>query len=74
MSRDVIFVREAQLTLPEFAFAVSTRAMLGAGIAFLFADRLTAEQRKAIGATLTAIGVLTTIPILWAALSRCERA
>jgi hypothetical protein len=40
--------------------------MLGAGIALLLADRLTAEQRKAVGATLIAVGLLTTIPTVWA--------
>jgi hypothetical protein len=66
-------VTETHLTLPEFALTVSTRAMLGAGIALLIADRLTTEQRKAIGATLTAVGLLTTIPIAWAVFGKCER-
>jgi hypothetical protein len=65
-------VKEAHLSLPEFAFAVSTRAMFGAGVALLLAERLTAEQRKAIGATLTIVGLLTTIPVIWAVLGKCE--
>jgi hypothetical protein len=40
--------------------------MLGAGIALLLADRLTAERQKAVGATLAAVGLLTTIPAVWA--------
>jgi hypothetical protein len=72
-STDLIFVRETHLSLPELAFTVSTRAMLGAGIALLLADRLTTEQRKTVGATLTAVGLLTTIPIVWAVFGRCER-
>jgi hypothetical protein len=59
-------VKETHLSLPEFAFTISTRAMLGAGMALLLADRLTAEQRKAVGATLVAVGLLTTIPAVWA--------
>ena len=59
-------MKETHLSLPEFAFTISTRAMLGAGVALLLADRLTAEQRKAVGATLIAVGLLTTIPTVWA--------
>jgi hypothetical protein len=65
-------MRETQLSLPELAFAVSTRVMLGAGIALLLADRLSPEQRKAVGATLTVVGLLTTIPTVWAVFGRCE--
>jgi hypothetical protein len=46
--------------------------MFGAGVALLLAERLTAEQRKAIGATLTIVGLLTTIPVIWAVLGKCE--
>ena len=35
--------------------------MIGAGIALLLADRLSAEQRKAVGATLATVGLVTTI-------------
>ena len=65
-------MKETHLSLPEFAFTISTRVMLGAGIALLLADRLTAEQRKAVGATLTAVGLLTTIPTVWAVFGRRE--
>jgi hypothetical protein len=44
--------------------------MLGAGIALLFADRLAAEQRKAVGATLAVVGLLTTIPAVCAIFGR----
>jgi len=46
--------------------------MLGAGIALLLADRLNTEQRKAVGATLALVGLLTTIPTVWAVFRRCE--
>jgi len=59
-------VKEIQLSRPELAFIIATRAMLGAGIALLLADRLTAERQKAVGATLAAVGLLTTIPAVWA--------
>jgi hypothetical protein len=69
---DQLFVKEPHLSFPELAFTVATRAMLGAGIALLFAEKLTAEQRKAVGATLTVVGLLTTIPALWAVFGRCD--
>jgi hypothetical protein len=46
--------------------------MIGAGIALLLADRLSAEQRKAVGATLATVGLVTTIPAVWAIFSKCE--
>ena len=52
------------LTIPELMLVAGTRAMLGAGIALLAADHMDAGQRRAIGLVLTAIGVITTIPLL----------
>jgi hypothetical protein len=43
-------VKEIQLSRPELAFIIATRAILGARIALLLADRT--EQRKAVGCTL----------------------
>ena len=40
-----------------------TRALLGAGIALLLSEKLSDEQRRAIGWTLVAVGALTTIPL-----------
>ena len=51
------------LSIPEIALIGGTRAALGAGVALLLADRLSNEQRKAVGWTLLAIGAITTIPI-----------
>jgi len=51
------------VTIPELAMIAGTRAALGAGIALLLADRLSNEQRRAVGWTLVAVGVLTTIPL-----------
>jgi hypothetical protein len=67
-----ITVKEIQLTRPEFAFVIATRAMIGAGIALLIADRLSVEQRKAVGATLALVGLVTTIPAAWAIFGKCE--
>ena len=56
-------MKNIDVTLPELALIAGTRAMLGAGIALLFADKIPAEQRKAVGWTLTIIGAATTIPL-----------
>ena len=50
------------LNLPTFGFIVTTRAALGVGIGLLVSERLPAPRRRAIGATLIAIGAATTIP------------
>ena len=51
------------LTFPQISMLVGTRAMLGGGIALLLAEKLSHEQRQAIGWTLVAVGALTTIPL-----------
>ena len=51
------------LSIPEIGLIAGTRAMLGAGVALLLADRLSADQRRAVGWTLLAVGALTTVPI-----------
>ena len=52
-----------EITIPELGLIASTRGMLGAGIGLLVAERLNDSQRRAVGWTLIAVGVLTTIPI-----------
>jgi len=54
---------KTELTLPELGLIAATRGLLGAGIALLLADRLSADQRRAIGWTLATVGALTTIPL-----------
>jgi len=56
-------MREARLTLPELGLVAGTRAAAGVGIGLLLADRLSPEQRKAVGWTLLLVGALTTIPL-----------
>ncbi len=65
-------MRNVKLTVPELALIAGTRAALGAGIALLLADRLTSEQRKAAGAALTVVGVVSTIPLALEVLSNRE--
>jgi hypothetical protein len=65
-------VKKIQLSRPELAFIVATRAMLGGGIALLLADRLSAEHRKIVGTTLALVGLVTTIPAIRAIFGKCE--
>ena len=57
-------MKHASLTLPEIAAVAATRAAVGAGLALLLGDRLKPEQRRTVGWTLLAIGILTTIPLV----------
>jgi hypothetical protein len=56
-------MRETHLSLPELGLVAITRAALGAGLALLLADRLSADQRRALGWGLFLLGALTTIPL-----------
>ena len=56
-------MREVQVTLPELALLVGTRAALGAGLGLLLADCLPESQRKAVGWTLLLVGAVTTVPL-----------
>ena len=62
-----------ELRLPELALLAGTRGMLGAGVGLLVADKLSEDKRQAIGWTLVAIGVLTTIPLAMMVFSRRRR-
>jgi hypothetical protein len=54
--------RTLTLPMPNFAFIVATRAALAGGIGLLISHRLPEQRRRAIGATLVAVGAATTIP------------
>ena len=56
-------MKKSDLTLPEIALIAGTRGMLGAGAGLLLADRLSDDQRKAVGWTLLAVGLISTIPL-----------
>ena len=51
------------VTIPELALIAGTRVALGAGIGLLLGDRLSGEQRRAVGWTLLAVGTITTVPL-----------
>ncbi len=57
-------MKRASLTIPEIGLIAATRAVGGAGLALLLGDRLKPEQRRAVGWTLLAIGIVTTIPLV----------
>jgi hypothetical protein len=56
-------MKTIRLTFPELGLIAVTRGILGAGIALLLAERLSLDQRKAVGWTLFLMGALTTIPL-----------
>jgi hypothetical protein len=56
-------MKTVRLTLPEIALLAGTRAALGAGVGLLLGEKLKREQRQAVGWTLLAVGLLTTIPL-----------
>jgi hypothetical protein len=62
------------LSLPLFGIAVATRAMIGAGIALLVSNRLTAERRQRVGVSLLMIGAAATVPIVRAVIRDTEAA
>jgi len=63
-------MKRTELSLPELGLLAGTRGMLGAGIALLLSGRLDAEQRRAVGWTLAAIGAISTIPIAFLVFGR----
>jgi hypothetical protein len=50
---------EAQLTVPDIALVLGTRAALGIGLGLLLADHFSAEQRRGVGWTLLLAGAYT---------------
>jgi hypothetical protein len=59
-------MKTLELDLPTFGFIVATRAAIGAGVALLVAGSIPVDRRRAIGATLLAIGAATTVPAILA--------
>ncbi|MBI1848962.1 MAG: hypothetical protein HYR85_01320 [Planctomycetes bacterium] len=57
-------MRTRQVSLPELGMIAGTRAALGAGVGLLIADRFSPETRRAVGWTLFAVGVISTIPLV----------
>jgi hypothetical protein len=56
--------------LPELGLIAGTRALAGAGLGLLLANRLSSENRRAIGWTLLLVGAVSTIPLALEVLDR----
>ncbi len=63
-------MRRTELTFPELALIAATRAMLGAGVGLLLADRLRRDRRRTVGFTLAGVGALSTFPLAYLAFRR----
>ena len=63
-------MKERHLTIPEIVLIAGTRVVVGLGLGLLFADRLTGDQRRAVGWALFAVGALSTIPLAAEVLGR----
>jgi hypothetical protein len=57
-------MKERALTMPDVMLVAVTRGALGVGVGLLIADSLSSDMRRAIGFTLLALGVMSTVPIL----------
>ena len=57
-------MKQLTLTIPELGLIAGTRAALGASLALLLGDRLNPDQRRAVGWTLLAVGIITTVPLV----------
>jgi hypothetical protein len=55
-------MRKLVLTVPEVAFIAATRGALGIGAGLLLSGQFKESRRRAVGMSLLAIGVATTIP------------
>jgi hypothetical protein len=55
-------MRKLVLTIPELAFIAATRGALGFGAGLLLSDKLDDSRRRAVGFSLVALGIATTIP------------
>ena len=67
-------MKETRITLPELGLVAATRVALGAGLGLLLADRLTADQRRAVGWTLLLVGAISTVPLAFEVLGGERRA
>jgi hypothetical protein len=61
---------ERGFTIPEIALIAGTRVALGAGLGLLIAGRLSRDAQKGAGWALLAVGVLSTIPLVVAVVSK----
>ena len=67
-------MRAKLLTVPDIMLIAGTRMALGAGIAFLLANRLSEGSRRGAGWALLGVGVLSSVPLVMNALGGASRA
>jgi len=65
---------ERRLTIAELILIAGTRVALGAGIGLLLSNRLSEDQRRAVGLALALVGGLSTIPLAITVIGRKEPA
>jgi hypothetical protein len=65
-------MRDVQLTLPELALLVGTRAAFGAGLGLLLAECLPEGRRKGVGWTLLLVGAVSTVPLAFEVLGKAR--
>jgi hypothetical protein len=56
-------MRELRTPVPMLVAIAVTRGLLGVGVGLLLSERIKRKHRREVGATLAAIGALSTIPL-----------
>ncbi len=67
-------MKTLDLSVPQLAFIIITRAALAAGVGMLLASGLRRRRRRQIGRVLLATGGLTTIPAAFLLASGAKKA
>ena len=67
-------MKTIRITFPELGLIASTRAVLGAGLALLLAEKLNLDQRKSLGWALFLMGALISVPLGLMILGKREEA
>jgi hypothetical protein len=66
-------MKQVRLDLPELGYDRRDPRHAWSGDRPFAGDRLTRDQRRAVGVTLTIIGLVTTIPAIWAVCGNAEK-
>lgn len=66
----MFLTKKRTLTMPLLGAIAATRGMLGTGLGLLLSKRIAERKRRAVGWTLLAIGVASTVPLAAAVLRR----
>jgi hypothetical protein len=66
----MFLTKKRTLTMPLLGAIAATRGMLGTGLGLLLSKRVAERKRRAVGWTLLAIGVASTVPLAAAVLRR----